>query len=386
MHGRASHFTQRLLRWYDLTRRDLPWRVQAGSTRRLDPWHVLVSEAMLQQTQVATVIPYFLRFVERFPTISSLADASEQEVLRFWQGLGYYSRARNLHHAARQIMKDHGGIMPRTIEQLLALPGIGRYTAGAVASIAFDFRAPILDGNVARVLSRLDAVRTDPREKRTRELLWRRAEQVLPDRRCGDFNSALMELGATVCTPRAPKCLVCPVQDSCEAKRAGVAELIPPPLKRRPSPLLRRDVVCLRRAGGKFLVEQRPGKGRWANMWQFLTLDAGPVATLASRAAIAGNLARSDISKFRRIGSLRHELTHRRYEFRVYHASVSAPDRTAASAGDHHRAWMSLRELDGYPMPGPHVKIMHTLLKATEAPDQPPPATSRICASAPVHR
>src|SRR3954465_7237257 len=165
MIGRETDFQRRLLAWYDRSRRDLPWRVRPGTSAALDPYHVLVSEAMLQQTQVATVIPYYLRFLDRFPTIQGLASAKEQDVLRLWQGLGYYSRARNLQAAARRVVEHHRGIMPRTVDELRALPGVGRYTAGAVASIAFDCRAPIVDGNVARVICRLDKIEADPREK-----------------------------------------------------------------------------------------------------------------------------------------------------------------------------------------------------------------------------
>ena len=216
MIGTKATFSKRLLRWYDAHRRDLPWRIKNGSRETLDPYRVLVSEAMLQQTQVATVIPYFDRFIGRFPTFRALADADEQDVLRLWQGLGYYSRARNLHAAAKRIVREFGGEMPRTAEALRQLPGVGRYTAGAVASIAFDCPAPIVDGNVARVLCRIDRIESDPRtDKPTLEEIWRRAEQILPAARCGDFNSALMELGATVCTPRNPKCLICPMKKGC---------------------------------------------------------------------------------------------------------------------------------------------------------------------------
>jgi A/G-specific adenine glycosylase len=268
-----SSFTRRLLRWYDAHRRDLPWRLKRGSGETLNPYYVLVSEAMLQQTQVATVIPYFTRFLEHFPTLQSLAEADEQAVLRLWQGLGYYSRARNLHAAAKRVVAEHRGVLPRTPDELRMLPGVGRYTAGAVASIAFDCRAPIVDGNVARVICRLDKIERDPRDRDTLEHIWRRAEEILPTKRCGDFNSALMELGATVCTPRSPKCLICPVREHCKAQAAGVQEIIPAPRKAKPTPLLRRDVLCVR-DGDRWLIEQRPGKGRWAGLWQFITVPS----------------------------------------------------------------------------------------------------------------
>src|SRR4051794_9870135 len=201
MLGSLPDFRRRLLKWYDRARRDLPWRSPLGNAKTpLDPYHVLVSEAMLQQTQVATVIPYYHRFLKGFPSVADLAAADEQDVLKLWQGLGYYTRARNLRRAAQMVMSEHGGSLPRTRDELLTLPGVGRYTAGAVASIAFGCRTPILDGNVIRVLCRLDKVESDPRDKRTQAILWARAEEVLPKSRCGDFNSALMELGATVCT------------------------------------------------------------------------------------------------------------------------------------------------------------------------------------------
>src|SRR5688500_6922469 len=276
MFGDVASFRKRLVRWYDSSRRDLPWRLATNSAagERPDPYHVLVSEAMLQQTQVATVIPYFHRFLARFPTLDALAGADEQDVLRAWQGLGYYARARNLQGAARTVMSEHGGQLPREHDELLKLPGVGRYTAGAVASIAFERRAPIVDGNVARVLCRIDKIETDPRDRLTLEVLWTRAEQILPKKRVGDFNSALMELGATVCTPRSPQCLICPVRDHCEAFAAGLQDRIPAPRAAKPTPLLRRWTLCIRR-GDHWLIEQRPTNGRCAGMWQFVTVPAG---------------------------------------------------------------------------------------------------------------
>jgi A/G-specific adenine glycosylase len=346
MLGRESTFSKRLLRWYDEHRRDLPWRIKNGSAERLDAYHVLVSEQMLQQTQVATVIPYFNRFLERFPTVSTLADASEQDVLRLWQGLGYYSRARNLQAAAKRVVAEHGGRVPRSPETLRTLPGVGRYTAGAVASIAFDCRAPIVDGNVARVICRLDRIESDPREKQTVELLWQRAEQILPNARCGDFNSALMELGATVCTPRNPKCLLCPVREHCAAQAAGVQEQIPPPKKAKPTPLLQRDVLCIRReSDDRWLIEQRPAKGRWAGMWQFVTIERNGSAPPGSK----------------KLGIVTHGLTHRRYHYRVF----ACPSETQVEInGTPSRKWVTLDELDAYPLPRPHVKIATMLRRS----------------------
>ena len=346
MNESTATFARRLLRWYDAHQRDLPWRLKRGSGETLDPYHVLVSEAMLQQTQVAIVIPYFQRFIGRFPTLSILANADQQDVLRLWQGLGYYSRARNLHAAAKRIVSEFGGVMPDTVERLHKLPGVGRYTAGAVASIAFNRRAPIVDGNVARVICRLDRIESDPRiDKRTLDEVWSRAEQILPRRRCGDFNSALMELGATICTPRNPKCLVCPVRAHCEAAAAGVQEQIPPPRKTKATPLLRRDVLCIR-DGEKWLIEQRPSKGRWAGMWQFVTVPS------SKHSRTNGN---------KQIAIITHGLTHRRYRFHVFTTSHASTDLADASSP---RVWVTLRELDRYPLPRPHVKIAQMLRAA----------------------
>lgn len=350
----SKDFARRLLRWYDRHRRDLPWRRPPGqSGGRLDPYHVLVSEAMLQQTQVATVIPYYQRFLARFPTIADLAAADEQDVLRAWQGLGYYSRARNLQAAARRVVSDHGGALPATRDELLTLPGVGRYTAGAVASIAFGQRAPILDGNVTRVLCRLDRIAADSRARLTVQRLWRRAEEILPAKRPGDFNSAMMELGATVCTPRNPQCLICPVRAHCEAQAAGEQERIPAPRKARPTPLFRRRIYCISREG-RWLIEQRPPRGRWAGMWQFVTVDAEADAN-TSVPATAGLPV--ELNDCRRIGAVSHGLTHRRYEFEVYVGRAGS----RLSDDRPNRRWATLGELDAYPLPRPHLKVVRML-------------------------
>ncbi len=339
-------FADRLLAWYGRSRRDLPWRVPLDSPAdaRPDPYLVLVSEAMLQQTQVATVIPYFRRWVEQFPTVQSLAAADEQAVLRAWQGLGYYSRARNLRRAAQIIVETHGGRVPADVQTLLTLPGVGRYTAGAVASLAYDTAAPILDGNVVRVLCRVDRIETDPRTPAVQKRLWARAEAILPPGRPGDFNSAMMELGATVCIPRSPQCLICPVAEACESRAAGVQEQIPPAKRAAPTPLVERSVYVLSRPrpGGEleYLIEQRPPTGRWAGMWQFLTLD---------------DSAPPPIGSLTELGEVRHALTHRRYRFRVFRGEASKVDLKS------NQRWSTAAELDQHPMPKPHLTIARML-------------------------
>ncbi len=357
--GTPAEFSRRLLRWYRTHRRDLPWRPPLESKRaRPDPYHVLISEAMLQQTQVATVIPYFRRFIERFPTLADLAAADEQTVLRLWQGLGYYSRARNLRRCAIAIMQEHGGQIPQRVERLLALPGIGRYTAGAIASIAFGQRAPIVDGNVARVLCRLDLITDDPAATATRDLLWHRAEEILPPTRdVSDFNSALMELGAMLCTPRNPQCLICPVRECCQACAAGQAQSIPRPRRARKIPSFKRFVFCIR-SGDRWLIEQRPAKGRWAGMWQFITREHDDPSLLPLK-----------VRPVRLLGSIDHALTHRRYEF------VATEYEASSGAGE--GVWVTAKELDQYPMPRPHVKIAQWLSVQAGA-----AAPARDCSSA----
>lgn len=347
-------FTRRLLRWYDRARRSLPWRVEAGLRSFPDPYLVLLSETMLQQTQVSTVIPYFHRFLAQFPNLRALAEADEQQVLRSWQGLGYYSRARNLQAAARAIMADHDGRIPESPDVLQTLPGIGRYTAGAIASIAFDRRAPILDGNVQRVLCRLDLIQTDPREPKTREQLWNRAEEILPRKRVGDFNSALMELGAIVCTPRNPQCLLCPVREHCRAFAAGLQEKIPPPRRAKQTPLVQRRTYCIRH-GNRWLIEQRPPTGRWAGMWQFITIPAEAKATPFTPLPAPTTPPKALVT-------LAHTLTHRRYQFEVF---ICEALRDVLSSHASVRRWTTLDNLNDFPLPRPHAKIA-AMLRAHE--------------------
>jgi A/G-specific adenine glycosylase len=342
-----DQFRQRLLGWYDRDQRSLPWRARPG--KAIDPYRVLVSEAMLQQTQVATVVPYFHRFLDAFPTVHALAASDEQAVLRLWQGLGYYSRARNLRRAAQAIVNDHAGVVPSSVEQLLELPGVGRYTAGAVASIAHGVRAPIVDGNVVRVICRLDAIADDPRQRTVLQRLWQRADELVPSDRPGDFNSALMELGATVCTPQNPNCLICPVASHCSARAAGLQDAIPVRKKSKVTPLERRTVWCIHRdRSNQYLFEQRPASGRWAGMWQFVT-----------RPADAVRLPRGVES----LGEVAHALTHRRYTFEVVRLSEAAAPKALFTGGEASpKQWLTLDASDALPLPKPHIFVRGLLL------------------------
>lgn len=334
---RRAALRRSLLAWYRANRRDLPWRRETPN-----PYHVLVSETMLQQTQVATVIAYFERFVAEFPTINHLAGAGEQDVLRLWQGLGYYRRARNLHAAAKEIVLRQGGNVPRELDALNALPGIGRYTAGAVASIAFGIAAPIVDGNVARVLSRWFAIDRPTDDKLVRDDLWRLAGELVPEGAdAGDFNQAMMELGATVCTPRLPKCLTCPVSGLCKAKELGIAECLPAKRGRRKPTEVVYHVVAIE-CGGHYLYVQRPATGLWAGMWQFPLAEniKGRATVMVIRAWFETTFG-GKCGTPRRIGELEHQTTHRTVHVTLWRAMV---DKELVDG-----QWKTLAEAAGLP-------------------------------------
>lgn len=293
-----------LLEWFDRHQRDLPWR------RTRDPYAIWISEVMLQQTQVQTVIPYWHRFLERFPTVSALAAAPLPDVFALWRGLGYYSRARNLHRAAQAIVAEHGGALPSTAEALLKLPGFGRYTAGAVASIAFGERAPLVDGNVARVFARLFEIDGAPGDRAREKALWAMAEELVKD--CdqpGALNQALMELGATVCRTDNPSCLLCPVRAHCGALASGRVDQLPPPRVRAPKQALRLAVAAWRR-GDALLFARRAEGGLFGGLWE---LPAAEVATTAASPELEQTLCTllGKLEVKRALGTVRRTLTHR---------------------------------------------------------------------------
>lgn len=262
-------FADRLLRWFDQHgRKDLPWQ------QDISPYRVWVSEIMLQQTQVATVIPYFERFMAAFPSVQHLADAPEDEVLHLWTGLGYYARARNLHRAAQLVVTEHHGVFPNTVEELTALPGIGRSTAGAIVSIACGGRAAILDGNVKRVLARHDTVAGWPGQTATAHALWDLAERYTPERRVADYTQAIMDLGATLCTRSRPQCGECPVADSCKALADGSTADYPGKKPKREIPVKARHYLLIVNAQGELLLGKRPASGIWGGLWCFPEFDS----------------------------------------------------------------------------------------------------------------
>ncbi|MFF7707497.1 A/G-specific adenine glycosylase [Pseudomonas sp. NPDC007930] len=263
-----EQFSGAVLDWYDTHgRHHLPW--QQGIT----PYRVWVSEIMLQQTQVSTVLGYFDRFMEALPTVQALAEAPEDEVLHLWTGLGYYTRARNLQKAAQQVVREHGGEFPRDVEQLQSLPGIGRSTAGAIASISMGLRAPILDGNVKRVLARFTAQHGYPGEPAVAKALWATAERYTPQARANHYTQAMMDLGATLCTRSKPTCLLCPVQQGCRANLLGEQGRFPEPKPRKAIPHRSTLMPLLANESGAILLYRRPSSGLWGGLWSLPELD-----------------------------------------------------------------------------------------------------------------
>ena len=301
-----------LLRWYDANRRDLPWR------RTRDPYAIWISEAMLQQTRVETVIPYWERFLETFPDIESLAHAELDDVYASWTGLGYYSRARNLKAAAETIMDEYDGRLPNTAEDLRKLKGIGRYTAGAVASIAFDREEPLVDGNVIRVFSRLLGIREDSSARSVVEGLWSVAAELVRGPRPGDLNQALMELGATLCTPRNPDCQICPIRRHCDAHAKGDAESLPIKKKRTKQKPMRAVGAWIER-GGRILVVRRPEKGLMAGLWELPggEIDPGEEGKDRVREVLLCKLGLATHGH-QWVGSVEHIFTHRRLQLEVF--------------------------------------------------------------------
>jgi A/G-specific adenine glycosylase len=260
---RLSSITKKILSWYHSHKRDLPWR------NSVNPYHIWVSEIMLQQTQVETVIPYYHRFLSRFPTVQSLAAASQDAVLKAWENMGYYSRARNLHAAASHIVERFGGEIPDDWEDLVSLPGIGKYTAGAILSIAFGLSVPAVDANLRRVISRLFAVQDPVDEQATSQHLWRLAEDLVPSNGAGQFNQALMDLGATICAAKKPTCEACPVRECCQAYDRGLQETLPITKKRKPVPHHHMTAGIITDKKGRFLLTQRLRNGLLGGLWKF---------------------------------------------------------------------------------------------------------------------
>lgn len=359
---RKRFFSLELLRWYHRHRRDLPWR------RTRDPYHIWVSEIMLQQTRVETVIPYYLRFIEQFPTIEALAEAPEDEVLKAWEGLGYYSRARNLQAAVREVRDKYGGQVPDSKEQISALKGIGPYTAGAILSIAFNQPEPAVDGNVMRVLARYFLLREDIAKGSTRVYMEQLARELIPPGEAGDFNQALMELGATVCTPKAPHCLTCPVMAHCAGRLAGEELELPVKSRAKPPRLEHRLAAIVEGNGereGCIAVRKRGEAGLLARMWELPHIETpgrGAMGDLPDDACIdllRASLKESGLivqpSESGAIMNVGHTFSHIHWDMRVFLFRLSAEE---APLSEEIR-WIRSDEWESLAFPNLFIRILN---------------------------
>jgi A/G-specific adenine glycosylase len=346
-------FAERVIAWQRVHgRHDLPWQADR------DPYRIWLSEVMLQQTQVSAVLPYFQRFIARFPDVASLARAELDRVLEVWSGLGYYSRARNLHACARQIVSDHGGCFPRSADALARLPGIGRSTAAAIAAFAFGERAAILDGNVRRVLCRAFGVEGFPGQSAVERRLWEIAQRELPARDIEAYTQGLMDLGATLCTRARAQCERCPVAGSCVALREQRVAVLPTPRPRKVTPA-RETAVLAVCEGKRVLIERRPPTGIWGGLWSLPEL---PVVTARDDQALVAYLRAMGLEPLstRPLPVFVHAFTHFRLSVHPYRVEVGATVRSPGSGG---ARWLSPDEIDGAALPTPIRSLLLSLVR-----------------------
>lgn len=352
-------FTRNVLKWYRAHGRDLPWR------RTVDPYAIWISEIMLQQTQVATVLPYYDRFLSNFPTVRDLAAAPLDKVLKAWEGLGYYARARHLHRAANEIMTRFGGSFPSRFEEILSLPGIGRSTSGAIATIALGQRYPILDGNVKRVLCRYFCVEEDPKKKEAEARLWQYAEKLLPLKEADDYTQAIMDLGATLCVPAEPRCPLCPVRNKCKAFEKGIQETLP--IKGAGKAIPERDYVAgVLFQREKVLIRRRPEKGLLGGLWEF---PGGRVESAGEDRGfdrkVKGILQKEIpwmVDQWAPLGKVKHTFTHFKMTLHVFSGRLkSRPGKNTDE-----QKWVAVEELSKYAFSSAHQKILLKLMRPQE--------------------
>lgn len=344
-----EQFQKQLLAWFDIHgRKDLPWQ------QDITPYRVWVSEIMLQQTQVVSVIGYFQRFMERFPTVHSLADAELDEVLQYWSGLGYYARARNLHKTAQSIA-NNAGKFPQTVEELSNLPGIGRSTAGAILSIACGQSQPILDGNVKRVLARFHAIRGWPGETKVAAELWQISQRYTPSKRTGDYTQAMMDLGATLCTRSKPRCDLCPVFSSCQANQLGLVNTLPEPKPHKKLQIKRLFFLIMQDSQRLLLLEKRPPTGIWGGLWslpEFESLD-----TLHSWCQSLG----CNITAIQDLPTQRHSFSHYHLDYTPLRVIIQNPINYVME--DDRLVWYKLQAIKILGLPAPIKRLLQQLIK-----------------------
>ena len=362
-----NHISTRLLEWWDQGHAKLPWRADS------DPYATWIAEVMLQQTQIASVMPYYQRWMERFPTVEKLASSSLDNVLKMWEGLGYYSRARNLHAAARTIVDKFNGTIPDDVDALMSLPGIGRYTAGAIASIAFGRPEPLLDGNIVRVFTRLIDLAEDINRSATRSKLWRLAERLVPAKRPGDYNQALMELGQTVCRPKSPNCAICPLNSFCLANIKQIQEERPVRSSRKKIPHF--DVVAAiiwqkarETTANRFLITQRPLDGLLGGMWEFPggKQEEAESLTQALRREIYEEL-NIEIAVNDKLTTVKHAYTHFKITLHAFQAQYQGGKIQNIGVLDH--AWVTLKDLDKFAFAAADRQVINELKKSLSVQD-----------------
>lgn len=354
-HAQRKLLQQNLLSWFDEHQRDLPWR------HTYDPYQVWISEIMLQQTQVKTVLPYFERWIKRLPTLESVAAADEQTILKLWEGLGYYSRARNLQKAAREIVEKYGGLFPSDYDRIRELPGIGPYTAGAIASIAFNKDRPILDGNVIRVLTRLANDARNTREARMQKELWQWAEALIPKGHARVFNQGLMELGALTCTPKNPACGTCPLKEQCMAYDAGTQEALPNRGEREKSIAITVAIAILQKSN-KIFIQRRQAKGLMAGLWEFPggKVESGETPEQALKREVHEEL-NIDIENIEPFLRLKHAYTKYKVDLHCFTARPKSTKIQLKAAQEYQ--WSPVTELAKLPFPAANVRVIRALVE-----------------------
>lgn len=353
----ASSFQKRLLTWFDLHgRKQLPWQHQKT------PYRVWVSEIMLQQTQVNTVISYFQRFMQRFPDLTTLAEAKEDEVLHLWTGLGYYSRARNLHRSAQVVRHQFNGELPNNIDELQTLPGIGRSTAGAISSIAFNQPAAILDGNVKRVLTRIHGITQPVNEKETEKKLWALAEHYTPANRTADYTQAMMDLGATCCTRSKPQCPQCPFLEDCAARQQGITDQIPKRKSAKALPVHSATFLILKNQD-KVLLCKRPPTGIWGGLWSFPEIKNPPDDSKTIRAFCLQSL-KIAVTDYQALTPFRHTFSH--YHLNIYPIVIPIKRIPLKTMEADQQIWYNLANPEHIGLPKPVQLIMSTINDTTD--------------------
>ncbi|OCA83331.1 A/G-specific adenine glycosylase [Bacillus sp. FJAT-27225] len=347
-------FREHLISWFRAEQRNLPWRLDK------DPYKVWVSEIMLQQTRVDTVIPYFQRFLEQFPTLDALAEAEEDKVLKAWEGLGYYSRARNLQTAVREVKEKYNGIVPDSPEEIATLKGVGPYTAGAILSIAYGIPEPAVDGNVMRVLSRILLIKEDIAKPSSRKIFEKAVRILISHESPSDFNQALMELGAIVCTPTSPSCLLCPVREHCQAFHEGVQHELPIKAKKKKPRELRLAAAVIKNNEGEILIRRRPNHGLLANMWELPSVELHlPFADdRRGLSSLYRETLDTDVEIGESLGQIQHIFSHLIWNVTVYSGKL-----TAELGKTDEIKLVSLEELSEYALPVPHQKMLALYLQ-----------------------